>query len=80
MGTSKEIVQNEYASVLLELGLVGYLFLFLTLLPFIKKLSSLELSYLLTLFFFSGLPNAFHVYLFPPLLRTKPPVRRPGGH
>lgn len=71
MGTSKEIVQNEYASILLELGIVGYLFLFLTLLPFIKKLSSLELSYLLTLFFFSGLPNAFHVYLFPPLLRTK---------
>lgn len=70
LGTSKEIVQNEYASILLELGVLGYLCLALTLLPFLRKMSALELSYLLTLFFFSGLPNAFHVYLFPPLLRT----------
>ena len=70
MGTSKEIVQNEYASLLLELGIFGYLYLFISLFPFLKKISVIELAYLVTLFFFSGLPNAFHVYLFPPLIRT----------
>ena len=69
MGTSKEIVQNEYASLLLELGLLGYTCLFISIVPFIK-ISAIELSYLITLCFFSGLPNAFHVYLFPPLVRT----------
>lgn len=92
-GTSKEIVQNEYTSLLLELGSVGYLCLFISLSPFLKAtflsaknsfsenrktmssaqagaLTSLEFAYLLTLCFFSGLPNALHIYLFPPLLRT----------
>lgn len=76
---SKEIIQNEYASVLLELGLVG-LVLFvssiaLVIILFIKKRSnqlplllSVIFAYLLTIFFFSGLPNALHIYILPFLL------------
>ena len=75
-GTPKEIVQNQYASLLLELGLFGYLCLAASLFFVLKNLRPraafvLELSYLLTLFFFSGLPNALHIYLFPPLLHSK---------
>ena len=76
---SKEIIQNEYASLLLELGLLGLLLfiasvVFVVLL-FIKKhpdglvlILSVIFAYLLTIFFFSGLPNALHIYILPFLL------------
>ena len=75
----KEIVQNEYAALLLEAGLVGCTLLVLALAILVKYiiikipkrervfLLSLVLSYSATLFFFSGLPNALHIYLLPPL-------------
>ena len=76
LGTAQQIVQNEYASLLLEFGLVGVaIIVFAAILIFttIKIRSTPEkvffftllLAYGLTLFFFSGLPNALHIYLLP---------------
>ena len=87
IGTPKQIVQNEYASLLLELGLIGYAILIITFIKLFRVSNVLILSvligYALTLLFFSGLPNAFHIYLISPLLfgivserLTKPTVRR----
>lgn len=102
----KEIVQNQFFSILLELGLVGLLLFIFTLIlaffapllpqrfvdgkqwhpvsassvikqlqkgdfwshPALPLLVSLIIAYLVTLNFFSGLPNALHIYLLPPLL------------
>ena len=80
----KEIVQNEYLSLLLETGVIGLAFFFLTITAFLRALRnifpikkylteryllySLTLAFLLSLFFFSGLPNALHIYLFPVFL------------
>ena len=71
----KEIVQNEYASLLLETGLLGYVIVLVIATYAIKKadkksksaplLFSILLGFALTLLFFSGLPNALHIYLFP---------------
>lgn len=73
----KEIVQNQYVSLLLEVGLVGcatvlgvVIFTTFTLIRhrlLVKNplLICTVLGFLLTLCFFSGLPNAFHIYLFP---------------
>lgn len=66
--SAKEIVQNQYASLLLELGLASYailIFIFIKLKP---KFNALIVAYLISLFFFAGLPNAIHIYLLPPLL------------
>ncbi|MBQ9016871.1 O-antigen ligase family protein [Candidatus Saccharibacteria bacterium] len=69
-GIEKEIVQNQYASILLELGLVGALLALATLVFILKNINLTPLflatlfSYAVTLFFFAGLPNALHVYLF----------------
>lgn len=79
----KEIVQNQFISLLLELGLIGVLLLvfafYLALFsrygrprlrshPALPLLIALLLTYLVTLNFFAGLPNALHIYLLPPLL------------
>ena len=70
----KEIVQNEYASLLLETGLVGVALLILTIALIIRvmfknaaasMLLALVAAYGITLLFFSGLPNALHIYLLP---------------
>lgn len=85
LGIEKEIVQNEYASILLELGLVGFLLAAITIIYIIKcirpdlLLSSVLVAFAFTLFFFGGLPNALHVYLFPILL-ANPLVQRPSRH
>ena len=75
LGTEQQIIQNEYASLLLEFGLVGcaltLLAIFLLCKFFLKNqkpsiyLVSLCLAYAFTLCFFSGLPNALHLYLLP---------------
>lgn len=74
VGTPKQIVQNEYASLLLELGILGIVLVLAIIAISCKKLNILIYSILLgyagTLFFFSGLPNAFHIYLIPPLLAS----------
>ena len=78
----KEIVQNEYVSLLLETGLVGVILLasvvIFTTVALVKHQKtarktvlitplfvSVTLGFSLTLLFFSGLPNALHLYLFP---------------
>ena len=83
--TPFEIVQNEYLSLLLETGLLGLLLAALTLvivLSYLKKLNRPEryplgaivVSFLASLLFFSGLPNAVHLYLFPVFLAVTFPT------
>lgn len=76
-GSTKEIVQNEYFSILLELGLIGFAFFMITGFLIIKAFSknpakilfySLFIAYAITLCFFAGLPNALQIYLSPALL------------
>ena len=85
LGIEKEIVQNQYASILLELGLVGFLLVAATIIFIIYQirpnalLGSTLVALSFTLFFFGGLPNALHVYLFPILL-TDPGIKRSRRH
>lgn len=73
LGTPKEIVQNQYASLLLELGLLGTILAASTILYVIIRTKayksplfvSVIIAFAATLFFFAGLPNAIHIYLFP---------------
>ena len=73
----KEIVQNEYASLLLETGLIGVSLFVLTMLlvvrvvwksPMRAMLFALLVAYGISLMFFSGLPNALHIYLLPMMM------------
>lgn len=74
--SAKEIVQNEYISILLELGIIGIAIVLGGLIWFfyyeknLKNASILALliAYLISLCFFSGLPNALHIYLLMPML------------
>lgn len=68
----KEIVQNEYASLLLETGAIGISLFVLTLVLIFRLiwrsaarvlLLGIVVSYGVSLMFFSGLPNALHIYL-----------------
>lgn len=67
----KEIVQNEYVEILLERGLVGLVLFGLTIVATVYKLWqsrriwawSILAAYLVQWCFFSGLPNALHIYL-----------------
>lgn len=76
LGTPKEIIQNEFISVLVELGFVGVILILFCLISifylFVKSAHAYIFIFILafaaTLNFFSGLPNALHVYLFPALL------------
>ena len=86
--TPFEIVQSEYLSLLLETGVLGLLLAALTLTTtclYITKINRPErylleaiiISFLSSLLFFSGLPNAVHLYLFPVFLATTlSPTRR----
>lgn len=73
----REIVQNQYASILLETGLVGCSLFALTIVLIFRvvwrskmRIGLIELlvAYAVTLLFFSGLPNALHIYLLPVML------------
>ena len=70
----KEIVQNEYASVLLELGLVGVVLALIVVVllfrvfaksPASALLLPLLVAYGVSLFFFSGFANALQIYILP---------------
>lgn len=71
--TPKEIVQNEYINLLLEIGIVGVLILIIILFLIFRTASrtvdifffAIIIAYGLSLLFFSGLPNALHIYLLP---------------
>jgi O-antigen ligase len=73
--SAKEIIQNQYLSILLELGCFGLAATVLTLggaaiFARQKKAGAvfwaLFLAYLISLCFFSGLPNVLHIYLLMP--------------
>ena len=73
-GSPKEIVQNEYASLLLEVGLLGVIFAVVLLLKVVYIVTkspanvavlTLLVAYGISLLFFAGLPNALHIYLLP---------------
>ena len=77
IGSPKEIVQNEYASLLLEVGLTGVVLAFVMLIlivravirnPTASVILSLLIAYGVSLMFFAGLPNALQVYLMPGIL------------
>ncbi len=82
LGSPKEIIQNEYLAILYEQGICGVIMIICTAILFVltyilhnknhEKTSIygrvLILSFALTLCFFSGLPNALHIYLLTPLL------------
>ena len=82
LGSPKEIIQNEYLAILYEQGICGVIMVICTAILFVltyklhnknhEKTSIygrvLILSFALTLCFFSGLPNALHIYLLTPLL------------
>ena len=70
----KEIIQNEYFSLLLETGVVGVALGVLMAAFFIRKVIrgenagmvlAMMVAYGVPLMFFSGLPNALHIYLLP---------------
>lgn len=70
--SSFEIVQNQYFSTLLELGAVGlviFISIFVSLCVFLLRreesapLVGICIAFLLQWYFFSGFPNALHVYL-----------------
>lgn len=81
LGSPKEIIQNEYLSILYEQGICGVIMIICVAILFVltyklhnknhEKTSIygrvLALSFALTLCFFSGLPNALHIYLLTPL-------------
>ena len=73
----KEIVQNQYASLLLETGVIGVVLVVFSLVMVLKVfwksplkvvLICLLIAYGISLLFFSGLPNALHIYLLPALI------------
>ena len=72
----KEIVQNEYVSILLELGLIGAVIITVVILYLLIKspknplLLATLYSFAFSLLFFSGLPNAIYLYLVPVLFAT----------
>ena len=73
----KEIVQNQYMSLLRETGAVGVLLFIYTICLIFGALRknvtnegvvALIISYMISVLFFAGLPNALHIYLLPGLL------------
>ena len=73
-GIPREIVQNQYVSLLLETGIVGVVMLIVTGIFVIRLVVfknggglflSLSACYLVSLLFFAGLPNAIQIYLMP---------------
>lgn len=81
LGSPKEIIQNEYLAILYEQGICGVIMIICVAILFVLTYKShnknhektsiygrvLALSFALTLCFFSGLPNALHIYLLTPL-------------
>lgn len=77
MDTSREIINNEYVNLLVEVGIVGMLLLAMTVGLVIRAVSkakdrlllyTLMIAYMVSLCFFSGLPNALQIYLVPAVL------------
>ena len=69
IANSSEIVQNEFLSILLELGFFGFVIWLLIIFGIFRKtrkekyIWSIFVAFLVQWNFFSGLPNALHIYL-----------------
>ncbi len=69
IANSSEIVQNEFLSILLELGFFGFAIWSLIIFGIFQKtrkekyIWSIFVAFLVQWNFFSGLPNALHIYL-----------------
>ena len=69
IANSSEIVQNEFLSILLELGFFGFAIWLLIIFGIFQKtrkekyIWSIFVAFLVQWIFFSGLPNALHIYL-----------------
>lgn len=70
--TPKEIINNEYVTLLVEIGVVGLGLAIATIVMVVRAfwrspsrwlLLTLLVAYAVSLCFFSGLPNALHIYL-----------------
>lgn len=76
-GWAFEIVQNEFLNILLENGIIGAAIWTAILVGFFAKTSSkkylwaIALAFLLQWNFFSGLPNALHIYLILAVIFSK---------
>lgn len=72
--SKKEIVQNEYLMILLELGVLGWIIIGITVFYVIKQLRGLVITkgilvaYGLSWCFFSGISNVLHIYLITPVI------------
>ncbi len=73
--SKKEIIQNEALAILLELGLIGviitaleFFFIFKLQRKIAFYLWAIIIAFAASLMFFSGLPNALHIYLMIPLV------------
>lgn len=84
----REIVQNEFISLLLEIGIIGHLLLLWLLFQLIhnrnKKTSivfwAIIFAYLISMNFYSGITNVWHIYLFTPVLYLLLGIRRSKAH
>lgn len=80
-GWISEIVQNEYVSILFELGIVGILIWISILIGFIKSTRenkwvwAILAGFLAQWIFFSGLPSALHIYIILAILFTSYSVK-----
>ena len=75
--SSREIIQNEYVNLLVELGIIGVVLFMIFAIYIIKSMKNIKggillipiiIAYLITLCFFSGFPNVLHLYLLTPIL------------
>ena len=75
--TSKEIINNQYVNTFFETGIIGIILAGFSLYLVFRSIKSLPdrnllyiiiFTYAITIVFFSGLPNALHIYLLPPML------------
>ena len=75
--SSREIIQNEYVNLLVELGIIGVVLFMIFTIYIIKSMKNIKggillipiiIAYLVTLCFFSGFPNVLHIYLLTPIL------------
>jgi hypothetical protein len=87
-GYEREIVQNEFFSLLLEIGLVGWILIFAAAYQLVKlhnKQTSfifiaIIAAYFASMAFYSGITNVWHIYLFTPVLYVLPGIRRTKAH
>lgn len=73
----KEIVENELLAILLELGITGLIIVIIIFVIIYKNSRTLReapllyaifIAFAISLMFFSGLPNALHIYILPAIL------------